>query len=90
MGPSVATRVIRNTRSLSKKLVFKKGNADWLSELPSVIKHSNNTNHSSTKTKLNNASMEGNESLVSNSLKDNRQKHTPLVKLGFFGGTADN
>ena len=37
-GPSIAERVIRTVRSLLKKPVFLAGNADWLSELPSVIK----------------------------------------------------
>ena len=37
-GPSIAERVIRTVRNLLKKPVFEKGNADWLSELPSFIK----------------------------------------------------
>ena len=48
-GPSVCERVIRSVRSLLKKPVFSAGNADWLSELPSVIKKYNNTIHSSTR-----------------------------------------
>ena len=46
-GPSIAERVIRTVRSLLKKPVFEKGRADWLSELPSVIKQYNNTFHQS-------------------------------------------
>ena len=46
-GPSIAERVIRTLRNLLKKPVFEKGKADWLSELPSVVKKYNNTiNHS--------------------------------------------
>ena len=37
-GPSIAERVIRTIRNLLKKPVFEKGNADWLSELASIIK----------------------------------------------------
>ena len=37
-GPTIAERVNRTIRNLSKKPVFGKGNADWLSELPYVIK----------------------------------------------------
>ena len=37
-GPSIAERVIRTLRNLLKKPVFEKGKADWLSELPSVVK----------------------------------------------------
>ena len=48
-GPSIAERVIRTVRNLLKKPVFLAGNADWLSELPSVIKQYNNTIHSSIK-----------------------------------------
>ena len=48
-GPSIAERVIRTVRNLLKKPVFLKGNADWLSELPSVIKQYNNTIHHSIK-----------------------------------------
>ena len=36
-------------RNLLKKPVFLAGNADWLSELPSVIKQYNNAIHNSTK-----------------------------------------
>ena len=36
--PSIAERVIRTIRSLLKKPIFLKCNADWLSEIPSVIK----------------------------------------------------
>ena len=37
-GPSIAERVIKTVRNLLKKPVFEKGNGDWLSELPSVIR----------------------------------------------------
>ena len=48
-GPSIAERVIKSIRNLFKKPIFLKGNADWLSELPSVVKQYKNTTHSSTK-----------------------------------------
>ena len=44
-GPSRAERVIRTVRNLLKKPVFEKGNVEWLSELPSVVKKYNNTIH---------------------------------------------
>ena len=37
-GPSIGERVIRSLRNLMKKPVFLKGTANWLSELPPVIK----------------------------------------------------
>ena len=48
-GPSIAERVIITIRNLLKKPVFLAGNANWLNELPSVIKQYNNTIHHSTK-----------------------------------------
>ena len=40
---------IKTIRNFLNKPVFKKGNADWLGELPSVMKKFKNTIHSSTK-----------------------------------------
>ena len=37
-GPSIAERAIRTVRNLLKKPVFEKGIANWISDLPSVIK----------------------------------------------------
>ena len=37
-GPSIADRVNRTVRSLLKKPVFLAGNANWISELPSITK----------------------------------------------------
>ena len=48
-GPSIAERAIKTKRSLLRKPVFDKRNADWSSELPSVSKQYNNIIHSSTK-----------------------------------------
>ena len=48
-SPSVAERVIRTLLNLIKKPVFRKGNANWISELTSVIEQYNNTIHSSVK-----------------------------------------
>ena len=88
-GPSIAERVIRTLRNLLKKPVFEKGNADWLSELPSVIKKYNNTIHSSTKMTPNQASKKTNEKIVFDNLRDDRQKQTPKYKLGQLVRTAD-
>ena len=60
-GPSVAERVIRIIRNLLKKPVFLKGNANWISELPSALKKYNNTFHSSTKLTPFQASKKSNE-----------------------------
>ena len=48
-GPSTAEQVIRTIPNFLKKPIFEKERADWLSELPSVIKKYKSTIHSSTK-----------------------------------------
>ena len=63
-GPSIAERVIRTVRNLLKKPVFLAGNADWLSELGSVVKKYNNTIHNSTKMTPVQASKKSNEKVV--------------------------
>ena len=88
-GPSIAERGIRTIRSLLKKPVFEKGNADWLSELSSIIKQYNNTIHHSIKMTPIQASKKVNEKLVYNNLKDNRDIQKPKFKLGQLVRTAD-
>ena len=88
-GPSIAERVIRTVRNLLKKPVFLAGNADWLSELPSVIKQYNNTIHHSIKMTPIQASKKSNQKLVYNNLKDDREVQKPKFKLGQFVRTAD-
>ena len=69
-GPSIAERVFRTIRNLLKKPVFLAGNADWLSELSSVVKQYNNTIHNSTKMKPIDASKKSNEKVVYSNLQD--------------------
>ena len=88
-GPSIAERVIKTVRNLLKKPIFLAGNANWLSELPSVVKKYNNTIHSSTKMTPIQASKKSNEKIVYNNLKDNREIQKPKFKLGQLVRTAD-
>ena len=88
-GPSIAERVIRTVRSLLKKPVFEKGNANWLSELPSVIKQYNNTIHHSIKMTPNQASKKSNEKKVYSNLKDKREVRKPKFRLGQLVRAAD-
>ena len=88
-GSSIAERVIRTIRNLLKKPVFEKGNANWLSELPSVVKKYNNTIHHSIKMTPNQASKKSNEKLVYSNLQDRRRKLNPKYKLGQLVRTAD-
>ena len=88
-GPAIAERVIRTIRNLLKKPVFEKGNADWLSELPSIIKQYNNTIHSSTKMKPIDASKKSNEKEVYSNLQDKRKTLNPKYKLGELVRVSD-
>ena len=81
-GPSIAERVIRTIRNLLKEPVFEKGNADWISELPSTTKQYSNTIHSSTKMTPNQSSKKANEKLVYSNAQDRRGKLIPKYKLG--------
>ena len=81
-GTSIAERVIRTVRNLLKKPVFVKGSADWLSELPSVIKQYNNTIHSSIKMTPLQASKKLKERKVYSNLRDDKVKQKPKNKLG--------
>ena len=88
-GPSIAERVIKTIRNLLKKPVFEKGNADWVSELSSVIKQYNITIHSSIKMTPIQASKKSNEKLVYSNLRDDRQIQRPKFKLSQLVRTAD-
>ena len=88
-GPSKAERVIRTIRNLLKKPVFPTGNADWISELPSVIKQYNNTIHHSIKMTPIQASKKSKEKEVYSNLQDRRVRQKPKFKLGKLVRTAD-
>ena len=88
-GPSIAERVIRTIRNLLEKPIFLAANADWLSELPSVIMKYNNTIHSSIKMTPNQASKKANERKFYSNLQDRRDKQLPKLKLGQLFRTAD-
>ena len=69
-GPSKAERVIRTIKNLLKKPIFLVGNADWISELPSVIKQYNNTIHHSIK-----------KTPLEASLKKKKNQSFPIFKI---------
>ena len=89
LGAVFAERFNRTIRNLLKKPVFEKGNADWLSELPSVIKQYNNTIHHSKKLTPIQSSKKTNEKIVYSNLQDKRRKLDPKYKLGQLVRTAD-
>ena len=88
-GPSIAEKVLRSIRNLLKKPVFLAGNADWLSELPTVIKHYNYTIHHSIKISPVEASKTINETEVYSNLEDKRKIRKPKFKLGQLVRTND-
>ena len=89
IGPSVAERVIRTKRNLLKKPIFLADNADWKSELPSVIKKYNNTIHSSIKMTPIQASKKSNEKEAYSNLRDDRVKQKPKFNLRQLVTTDD-
>ena len=88
-GPSIAEKVIRTIRNLLKKPVFEKGNADCLSELPSVIKQYNNTFRHSIKMTPTQATKKSNEKEIYSNLQDRRIKQKPKFHLSQLVRTAD-
>ena len=76
-------------RNLLKKPLFEKGNADWLSELPSITKQYNNTIHHSLKMTPNQTSKKSKDKQVFSNLQDKRNKLNPKFKLGHLVRTAD-
>ena len=88
-GAVFAERFNKTVRTLLKKPVFEKGNADWLSELSSVVNKYNNTIHNSIKMTPVQASKKVNEKLVYSNLQDKRKKLNPKFKLGQLVRIAD-
>ena len=88
-GAVFAERFIRTIRNLLKKPVFEKGNADWISELPSVIKQYNNTIHHSIKITPIQSSKKSNEKIVFDNLRNDGEVRKPKFKLGDCVRTSD-
>ena len=87
-GPPIAERVVKILRNLLKKPVFLAGNANWLSELPSVIKKYNTSSHNAIKMTIQ-ASKKSNGKEVLSNLNDNRKIQKPKNNLGQLVRTAD-
>ena len=88
-GAVFAERFNKTVRNLLKKPVFEKGNADWLSELSSVVNKYNNTIHNSIKMTPIQASKKSNERKVYSNLQDRRVKQQAKYNLGQLVRTAD-
>ena len=88
-GAVFAERFNRTIRDLLKKIVFERGDANWIDVLPTITKQYNNRIHSSTKLSPKDASLKKNEGFVSKNLLDKRKKITPKFQINDLVRVAD-
>ena len=88
-GAVFAERFNRSIRDLLKKIVFERGDANWIDILPTITKQYNNRTHSSTKLTPTQASLKKNEGYVYNNFLDKRKKVKPKFQINALVGTAD-
>ena len=88
-GAVFAERFNRTIRDLRKKIVFERGDANWIDVLPTITKQYNNRIHSSTKLSPKDASLKKNEGFVYKNLLDKRKKVKPKYEIGDLIRTAD-
>ena len=88
-GAVFAERFNRTIRDLLKKIVFEKGDGNWIDILPTITKQYNNRIHSSTKLSPKDASLKKNEGYVYKNLLDKRKKVKPKFQINDLVRTAD-
>ena len=88
-GAVFAERFNRTIRDLLKKIVFEKGDGNWIDILQTITKQYNNKVHSSTKLTSIQASLKKNEGYVYKNLLDKRKRITPKFQLNNLVRTAD-
>ena len=88
-GAVFAERFNRTIRDLLKKIVFERGDANWIDVLPTITKQYNNRIHSSTKLTPIQASLKKNEGFVYKNLLDKRKKVKPKFQINDIVRTAD-
>ena len=88
-GAVFAERFNRTIRHLLKRLVFEKGESNWIDVLPTITKQYNNRIHSSTKLSLRDASLKKNEGFVFKKLLDKRKKIKPKYQINDLVRVAD-
>ena len=89
LGAVFAERFNRTIRDLLKKIVFERGDANWIDVLPTITKQYNNRIHSSTKLTPIQASLKKNEGYVYKNLLDKRKKVNPKFQINDLVRTAD-
>ena len=88
-GAVFAERFNRTIRDLLKKIVFERGDANWIDILPTITEQYNNRRHTSTKLSPKDASLKKNEGFVYKNLLDKRKKVKPKYEIGDLVRTAD-
>ena len=89
LGAVFAERFNRTIRDLLKKIVFERGDANWIDILPTITKQYNNRRHSSTKLTPIQAILKKNEGYVYKNLLDKRRKIKPKFQINDLVRTAD-
>ena len=89
LGAVFAERFNRTIRDLLKKVVFEKGDGNWIDVLPTITKQYNNRIHSSTKPTPKDASLKKNEGFVYKNLLDKRNKIKPKFQINDLVRVAD-
>ena len=88
-GAVFAERFNRTIRDLLIKIVFERGDANWIDVLPTITKQYNNRIHSSTKLTPIQASLKKNEGYVYKNLLDKRKKVKPKFQINDLVRTSD-
>ena len=88
-GAVFAERFNRTIRDLLKKLVFEKGDGNWIDVLTTITKQYNNRIHSSKKLSPKYASLKKNDGFVYKNLLDKRMIITPKYEIGDLVRTTD-
>ena len=88
-GAVFAERFNRTIRDLLKKIVFERGDANWIDVLAIITKQYNNRIHSSTKLSPKDASLKKNEGFVYKNLLDKRKKVKPKFQINDLVRVAD-
>ena len=89
LGAVFAERFNRTIRDLLKKIVFERGDANWIDVLPTITNQYNNRIHSSTKLSPKDAPLKKNEGVVYKNLLDKRKKVKPKFQINDLVRTAD-
>ena len=89
LGAVFAERFNRTIRDLLNKIVFEKGDANWVDVLPKITKQYNCRIHTSTKLSPKDASLKKNEGFVYKNLLDKRNKIKPKFQINDLVRTAD-